>query len=307
MRVIYGLKNVHNDTGRRAVAIGVFDGVHWGHRAIFERLIEEAEMAGLESLVLTFERHPSELLAPNNAPYYISTLEQRIDLIRASGVDSIVVADFNPALANLNRDDFLDEILLSRLRTHCLVVGANFRFGKNREGDIRYLTEKAPDSGMKTAVVPAVVIDGAPVSSTRIRALLHRGDVELASKLLSRWFSLRGTVVLGQQIGRTLGFPTANIKCEPRQLIPGCGVYAVETTIDNTAYPGVCNIGTRPTFDGRGTTVEVHIAGFQGDIYGRQLDIVFCRRLRDEMKFSSRDSLVAQIREDLQSVSGNSH
>ncbi len=305
MSVIYGLKNVHNDPGHRVVAIGVFDGVHWGHKAIFERLVAEAELAGSESLVLTFERHPSELLAPNNAPYYISTLDQRIDLIRASGVDSIVVAEFDSAFANLNREDFLNEILLNRLQAQCLVVGANFRFGKNREGDIRYLTENAVEVGLQTVVVPAVVIDSAPVSSTRIRALLQRGDVELASKLLSRRFALRGTVVLGRQIGRTIGFPTANIKSEPRQLIPGRGVYAVETTIDNTLYPGVCNIGTRPTFDGKDIAVEVHIAGFQGDIYGRQLDVVFCRRLRDEIKFSSRDSLVAQIREDVQRASGD--
>ncbi|MGI6296412.1 MAG: bifunctional riboflavin kinase/FAD synthetase [Armatimonadota bacterium] len=305
MSVIYGLKNVKDDSRHRAVAIGVFDGVHWGHKAIFERVVAEAEMASLVSLVLTFERHPSELLAPNNAPFYISTLDQRIDLIRASGVDSIVVAEFDPAFANLNRQEFLDEILIKRLKAQCVVVGANFRFGKNREGDIRYLTEKAPEIGLNVAVVPAVVIDNAPVSSTRIRALLQRGDVELASKLLSRRFALRGTVVLGQQIGRTLGFPTANIKSEPRQLIPGRGVYAVETTVDKTVYPGVCNIGTRPTFGVNDVSVEVHIAGFQGDIYGRQLDVVFCRRLRDEMKFSSRDSLVAQIREDLQRASGS--
>ncbi|NLN76405.1 MAG: bifunctional riboflavin kinase/FAD synthetase [Armatimonadetes bacterium] len=300
MRVIYGLDNVPDESTDRAVAIGVFDGVHWGHKSIFSHLLQEANNFGLQSLTFTFEKNPAELLAPTRAPYYISTLSQRIELIQSTGVDSVVIADFTPHLAHISREDFLSQVLIDKLRTKRLVVGANFRFGRNREGDIRYLSEVAPDLGIGITVVPAVVIDGGPVSSTRIRAHLLRGDVEIAAKLLGHRFALRGTVVMGNQIGRSIGFPTANVKGEPRQLIPGRGVYAVETTIDKTPYMGVCNIGTRPTFDGEGITVEVHIDGFQGDIYGRQLDVVFCRRLRDELKFSSRDSLVSQIREDLQ-------
>ena len=303
MSVIYGLENVRSDSAERAVAIGVFDGVHWGHRAVFARLAAEAKEFGLQSLVVTFEDHPSQLLAPSRAPRYISTLDQRIELIETTGVDSVVVADFSPALARMPREEFLKDLLKGQLRTKRIVVGANFQFGRNREGDIRYLAEAAPVLGIGVVVVPAVIVDNGPVSSTRIRALLLRGDVEEASKLLGRRFTLRGSVVTGRQIGRTIGFPTANIQGGPHQLIPARGVYGVETTIDNTLYTGVCSIGVRPTFGGEGVTVEVHLLNFQGNIYGRRLDVVFCRRLRDEMKFSSPERLVEQIKEDLRHAS----
>lgn len=300
MSVIYGLENVPSEPKGRAVAVGVFDGVHWGHKAIFGRLIAEADEAGAEALVLTFEKHPAELLAPNRAPLYINTLDQRIELMQAAGVESIVVADFSPALAGLVREDFLASVLQGRLRAKRIIVGANFRFGRNREGDIRYLGEVAPSLGIKPVVVPAVIVNDGPVSSTRIRALIERGDVEDGSKLLGRRFALRGTVVPGKQIGRTIGFPTANIQTEPRQLVPARGVYGVEVTLENTMYTGVCNIGTRPTFGGEGVTIEVHVIDFQGDIYGRRLDLVFCRRLRDEMAFETPEGLAAQIRKDLE-------
>lgn len=300
MSVIYGLENVPREPRGRAVAVGVFDGVHWGHKAIFGRLIAEAGEGGLEALALTFEKHPAELLAPNRAPLYINTLDQRIELMQAAGVESIVVADFSPALANLARDEFVSSILRDRLQARRVVVGANFRFGKGREGDIRYLIDTAPAFGMRAIVVPAVIVNDGPVSSTRVRALVDRGDIEAASKLLGRRFALRGTVVPGKQVGRTIGFPTANIRTEPRQQLPAHGVYGVEVTIDNAMYSGVCNIGTRPTFGGDGLTVEVHIADFQGELYGKRLDLVFCRRLRDEMAFETPESLAAQILKDLQ-------
>lgn len=304
MSVTYGLENVPPEPKGRAVAIGVFDGVHWGHKAIFAQLASEASGLGIEALVLTFEKHPGELLAPNRAPLYVNTLAQRIELMQAAGVGSIVVADFTPALANLTREDFLSEVLRDGLQAKRVVVGANFRFGRDREGDIRYLGEAGPALGLKAVVVPAVIVNGGPVSSTRVRALVERGDVEDASKLLGRRFALRGTVVAGRQVGRTIGFPTANMQTEPRQLVPARGVYAVETTVAGTMYTGVCNIGIRPTFDGGSLTVEVHLAGFAGNIYGEQLDVVFCRRLRDEMTFESAEHLAEQIRKDLQRASG---
>lgn len=304
MSVIYGLDNVPPEPNGRAVAIGVFDGVHWGHKAIFQQLARASSEKGLEALALTFEKHPAELLAPNRAPLYINTLSQRIELMHAAGVDSIVVGDFSPALANLAREDFIKNVLRDKLQAKCVVVGTNFRFGRDREGDIRYLNEVAPTHGMGVAVVSAVIVNGGPVSSTRIRALIERGDVEAASKLLGRRFALRGTVVVGQQVGRTIGFPTANISTEPRQLIPARGVYAVESNVAGTMYNGVCNIGVRPTFDGSNQTIEVHYAGFEGDLYSQQLDVVFCRRLRDEMKFETPEHLVEQIRRDLEGTGG---
>jgi riboflavin kinase/FMN adenylyltransferase len=262
MSVIHGLENVPREPNGRAVAVGVFDGVHWGHKAILERLKTEAANAGLAALALTFEKHPSELLAPSRAPLYINTLEQRIELMQAVGVDCVVVADFTPALAGLPREEFMSIVLRECLQCRRVVVGSNFRFGRDREGDTRFLAEAAPALGMRVTVVPSVIVNGGPVSSTRVRAMIARGDVETASVLLGRRFALRGIVVQGRQIGRTIGFPTANIQPGPRQLIAGNGVYAVEVKVGKTVYPGVCSIGTRPTFDGQNVTVEVHLSGF---------------------------------------------
>ncbi|MHB9038139.1 MAG: bifunctional riboflavin kinase/FAD synthetase [Armatimonadota bacterium] len=304
MSVIYGLENVGPDERERAVAIGVFDGVHWGHRAIFEQLIRVAAERGIKSAALTFDKHPAEILSPTRAPQYINTLDQRIELIEAMGVDEVVVAEFGPALANLPRDEFVNHILVEILRARQVVVGSNFRFGRGREGDIRYLGEIGVGLDIGITVVPAVIVDGGPASSTRIRALISRGDVSEAARLLGRRFSLRGVVVKGEQLGRKIGFPTANIQTAPRQIVPARGVYVVESTVAHTTYSGVCNIGRRPTFGGDNDTVEVHLSDFIGDLYGKTLDITFCRRLRDEMVFESPEKLADQIKQDIQRARG---
>ncbi|MCE5313672.1 MAG: bifunctional riboflavin kinase/FAD synthetase [Armatimonadota bacterium] len=298
--MIYGLENVDAADTECAVAIGVFDGVHWGHRAIFEQLLRIARERGLTSAALTFDRHPTEILSPTRAPQYISTLDQRIEMIESIGVDKVIVAEFNHELAGLSRDEFVNTILVNNLRARQVVVGSNFRFGKGREGDTRYLIEVASKVGIGVSIVPSVIVDGGPASSTRIRALISRGDVAEAAKLLGRRFALRGTVVRGQQIGRTLGFPTANLHVSPRQVIPARGVYVVESVIGATTYSGLCNIGNRPTFVGLQDTIEVHYSDFEGDVYGATLDVVFCRRLRDEMAFESPEKLVEQIKRDLE-------
>jgi len=283
-----------------AVAVGFFDGVHWGHRSIFENLVASARGLGVSSLALTFDKHPAELLAPDRAPNYINTIEQRIELIKALSVDHVVVAEFNHELANLDKAVFARRVLLEAFRTGHIVVGSNFRFGAGREGDTRYLKVFCKENGVSLSVVPAVIVNGGPVSSTRIRELIARGDVEDAAKLLGRRFALRGVVVAGERLGRTIGFPTANILPGPRQVIPAGGVYVVESVVGHTSYAGVCNIGTRPTFSGTQRTIEVHFSGFEGDIYGLTLDIIFCRRLRDEMAFESPERLAEQIRHDLE-------
>jgi riboflavin kinase/FMN adenylyltransferase len=216
----------------------------------------------------------------------------------------VVVAEFDHELASLTHEEFLARVLADTLKAKHVVVGSNFRFGKDRRGDVRYLSTAAPGLAIQVSVVSSVIISGGPVSSTRVRALVGRGDVADAAKLLGRRFALRGTVVQGQQIGRKIGFPTANIQPGPRQLLPARGVYTVEAAIGKSVYNGVCNIGCRPTFGAENVTVEVHLMGLQGEIYGQTLDVVFCRRLRDEMLFESPDKLVEQIRKDLERVSG---
>lgn len=300
MSALRGLENIEPVEGGRVVAIGVFDGVHWGHRAIFEEVLRVAKERSLRPAALTFDKHPAELLAPDRAPSYINTLEQRVELIGALGIEDITVAEFDERLASLTKEEFVAEVLSDALDTRHLVVGANFRFGKGREGDVGYLAKALPALHADISIVPAVVIAGGPVSSTRIRSLVSRGDVAGAAKLLGRRFVLRGKVILGRQVGRTIGFPTANIQTDPRQLAPARGVYVVESTIAKTTYGGVCNIGSRPTFDGGAVTIEVYLAGFEGDIYGQMLDVVFRGRLRDEMAFESPERLIEQIRKDLE-------
>ena len=304
MSAIYGLENVSSDMKDSAVAVGVFDGVHWGHRAIFRQLVDISSKSGIKAIAMTFDKHPAELLAPNAAPYYINTIDQRIELIKCTGVDEVVVAEFNHALAELTHEEFMQQILLGTLNARHIVVGSNFRFGKERRGDIRYMTAEAPKLGIEISVVPAVIINGGPVSSTRIRALISRGDVSDAAKLLGRRFILRGTVVSGKQLGRQLGFPTANMQTNARQIVPARGVYAVEALVGKSTYSGVCNIGCNPTFGIGPETIEVHLMGFEGDIYGETLDVIFCRRLRDEMVFESPEKLVEQIRDDLKRAAG---
>jgi riboflavin kinase/FMN adenylyltransferase len=303
MGVIYGLENIASMEGHRAVAIGVFDGVHCGHRAIFEKLVEAAGLQGLMSSALTFDKHPAELLAPQRAPKYINTLEQRIELIQTLGVDEVLVSEFSHELASLGRDEFIEKILRETLHAKHLVVGANFRFGKNREGDIRYLKSALIGLGIGITVVPDVIIGGGAVSSTRTRLLISRGEVADAAALLGSRFTLRGEVVKGEQIGRILGFSTANIAVAERQLIPAGGVYGVESTINGSIYGGVCNIGSRPTFSGKSLTIEAHFVGLNADIYGEMLDVVFCKRLRDEIAFESPERLIDQIRKDIEMAS----
>jgi len=305
MTVIRGLEKLTPDFEHAAVAVGVFDGVHWGHRAIFERLVDVARESDIAPVALTFDKHPAELLVPEMAPPYITTLDQRIELIQASDVDRIIIVEFDLALAELSPEEFLRNVIRGTLRARHVVVGSNFQFGKGRKGNIRYLASAAPALGLGVSVVPSVIVAGAPVSSTRVRTLIARGDVADASKLLGRRFALRGTVVPGDRVGRSLGFPTANIQTAPRQLVPAHGVYAVEVPVSGSTYGGLCYIGTRPTFGGQKESVEVHLMGYQGDLYGSTLDVIFARRLRDDMVFESPDKLVEQIKRDLERVSGD--
>jgi riboflavin kinase/FMN adenylyltransferase len=305
MSVIRGLDKVTADFEHGAIAVGVFDGVHWGHRAIFQRLLEVARGNGIPAVALTFDKHPAELLAPDMAPSYITSLDQRIELIQASGVERIVVAEFDSALADLPHEEFLRAIVCGTLRARQIVVGSNFQFGKGRKGNIRRLTSAGPALGLGVSVVSSVIVGGAPVSSTRVRTLIARGDVADASKLLGRRFALRGVVIPGDRVGRSLGFPTANLQTAARQLVPACGVYAVEVPVSGTSCSGLCYIGTRPTFGGTRGSVEVHLMGYKGDLYGTTLDIIFTRRLRDDMVFETPEQLIDQIKRDLQRVTGD--
>jgi riboflavin kinase/FMN adenylyltransferase len=276
------------------IAPGNHDGVHLGHQALVRRACTYARAHGLRAVALTFDPHPMTVLAPARAPTALTTIERRTELLRLAGADDVVVEKFTPELANLAPDDFLHGLM--RRGARALVVGPDFRFGKERAGDQALLERFGRAHGLHVMVEPPVLVDGARVSSSAVREAVAAGDVARATVLLGHVPELTGTVVLGQQRGRTLGFPTANLECEP-VLQPADGVYAVVARVLGDGAParaGVLNIGVRPTVAG-GRSIEAHVFDFDGDLYGARLRVGFVARLRGEQKFSSLDALKTQI------------
>lgn len=294
------IEGLPDDLDRSAVSIGIFDGVHVGHQTLLAVLRSRAEQLGVPAIALTFDRHPTELLAPDRVPKYISTLKQKLELLGNAGVDHVAVVRFDHGVADLSPEDFVERILVEKLKAKSVVVGTNFRFGHKRIGDVEQLRELGRERDFGVISVEPVVVQGATVSSTRVRKTIERGEVDVAAKLLGRPFTLLGRVVHGKEIGRTLGFPTANIEAGPRQLVPPDGVYAVQAVVDGVVWPGACGISTRPTFDGTERTIEVIIDGFSGNIYGVELPTIFYRKLRDPVKFDSPESLAEQLRKDVE-------
>lgn len=277
-----------------AVAIGNFDGVHAGHRAILARLRAHADALGGPSVVYTFDPAPTAVVAPARHQPRILTLPDRVRHLGEAGVDAVVVEPFTRAYAAHPADWFADEVLRRRLGAQVVVVGWDFRFGMGRGGDADSLRR----AGFTVDHVDAVELDGAPVSSSRVRKLVAAGEVAAAARLLGRPHVLRGTVVRGDQRGRTLGFPTANLDNEV-ELIPADGVYAVRASVDGgPSTPGVMNQGNRPTFAGVERRIEVHLFAEVGDLYGRELRVELVDRIRPERRFDGLDALVAQIRAD---------
>jgi riboflavin kinase / FMN adenylyltransferase len=287
-----------------AVSIGMFDGVHVGHRSLLAVLKSRAEHAGVPAIVLTFDRHPGELLAPQHAPLYIDTLELKLALLKEAGADEVVVVRFDKDVADLTPEDFTDRILRDKLKASDIVVGSNFRFGRKREGDVEQLRRLGETKSFSVVSVEPTVLHGSPVSSTRVRNAIGRGDVEAAADLLGRPFTLIGKVVHGLGIGRQLGYPTANMQVGERQLVPPDGVYAVRVLVNGKPFPGVCSIGMRPTFGETDRAIEVLIDGFDADIYDAEIEASFYRKLRGQVKFENTDSLKLQIGKDLEEARG---
>ena len=276
------------------IAPGNHDGVHLGHQALVRRAVAHARANGLRAVALTFDPHPMTVLAPARAPTPLTTVERRRELLRLAGADDVVTLAFSPALASLAPDAFLHGLMERGARA--LVVGPDFRFGKDRAGDVALLERFGQERGLAVMVEPPVLVDGERVSSSAVREAVAAGDVLRARTLLGRVPELTGTVVQGQQRGRTLGFATANLACEP-VLQPADGVYAVVARVlddGSAARAGVLNIGIRPTV-AAGRSVEVHLFDFDGDLYGSRLRVGFVQRLRGEQKFSGLDALKTQI------------
>jgi riboflavin kinase/FMN adenylyltransferase len=282
-----------------ALAVGNFDGVHRGHGALVAQLRRRADSLGGPAIVLSFDPHPLQLLRPQQFQPVLTTLSERARLLCAQGANHVVLLQTTPALLSRAPAEFFGRIVRDGFRARALVEGDNFRFGRDRQGDVTLLGELCRQEGITLDVVPPFEIGGVRVSSSRVRQALARGAVEEAAALLGRPYRLRGIVGTGQRRGRTIGFPTANLEAL-ETLVPGDGVYAVRAWHAGTVWPGAANIGPNPTFAENARKVEVHLLGFQGDLYGQSLDVDFVARLRDTRPFSGVAELIAQLRTDVE-------
>ncbi len=283
-----------------ALTIGVFDGVHLGHEFLIKKLKERASAGGLLSVVVTFHRHPRLVLSPRSNLTYLTSLRERIRLLENLGVGRVVTLSFTHELAELSAQKFI-ELLQKYLRMRGLVVGPDFALGKRRKGDSTKLKSLGKELRFSVEVVEPMLREGEVVSSTAIRSALSQGDMIKVSRLLGRRFTLSGEVAKGDQRGRTLGFPTANLVPDLEQALPPDGVYTTRAFVGETAYPAVTNIGIRPTFGDGKRIVEVHILDFEDrELYGHEIMIELVQRLRGEVRFSGADELKAQMKRDVE-------
>jgi riboflavin kinase / FMN adenylyltransferase len=290
--------------GRGCVlTIGNFDGLHLGHRALLDAVVERAHALGRLAAVYTFDRHPRRVLQPDLHLPRLNSRDQLEHGLRASGIDLLIIEPFTRELSDLEPERFVERVLVERIGPAEVFVGRDFRFGHGRTGSDETLRRTLPASGVRVSVISQVLVDGEDVSSTRIRRLLEEGRVAEVARCLGRPYSVWGTVVAGDRRGRTLGFPTANLAPE-NELIPARGVYATTVrTIESgtpctTPHPAVTNVGTRPTFEPGRLLVESHLLDFDGDLYDRRIEVSFEARIRDERRFSGPEELRAQIQLD---------
>lgn len=282
------------------ITIGTFDGVHMGHRAILKEVADHARKTGGESVLLTFEPHPRKLIFPDKPLHILTPLNKKVTLISAEGIEHIVVVPFTKEFAALSAREYVSEFLVKKFKPRCIVIGYDHHFGHDRKGNIELLKELSSEYDYEVVEISAQLIDHAAVSSTKIRHALEEGHVSHANEMLGRHYTLTGTVLQGEQLGRTIGYPTANIQpSDPDQLIPENGVYAVRVTYKNKSYGAMLNIGYRPTVSNEHKlNIEAHIFDFSGEIYGDELEIEFIQRTRDEQKFNSVDELKQQLAKD---------
>ena len=299
MRVIRHLAHVAPPLRRVVLMLGNFDGMHLGHQAIVRRALDEARAVGGQTVVLTFHPHPIAIVAPDKAPPLLQSLRDRLARLRDLGVDVAVVQRFTRRFAALDPEAFVRDFLATRLELLHVVVGYNVTFGRGRMGTIETLQGLGARQGFTVDAVGSVPVGEAQVSSTVLRQLIAAGDVQRAGALLGRPFMLRGRVVRGEQRGRTLGFPTANLHQHPGVLLPADGVYAVHALLDGRSVPAVLNVGVRPTFGMLRRTVEAFLLDFDGDLYGRWLTLELVERLRGEQRFAGPDALRQAIAADV--------
>jgi riboflavin kinase/FMN adenylyltransferase len=298
VKLLRSLTELTPDLRGGAVTVGNFDGVHRGHARIVERLVAEARSLSGPAVVFTFDPHPVRILRPERSPPPLTWTDRKAELLAELGVDAMLAYPTDEALLRLSAREFFDEILLSQLRARVLVEGPNFFFGHDRQGNIERLGQFAREAGVALHVVPALVIDGEVVSSSRVRRSISAGDVAGAARLLTHPYRIRGMVTHGASRGIKLGFPTANVDAIDT-LLPAAGVYAGTGHGLGSKWPAAINLGPNPTFGESALKVEVHLVGFSGQLYGQPLEIDFVKRLRDVRTFPSAEALKEQLARDV--------
>jgi riboflavin kinase/FMN adenylyltransferase len=299
VRVLQGPPEQWETPVGSAVAIGVFDGVHRGHRRVIEAL-DDADTA--LKIALTFGTHPAQMLSDRGAPPLLTPLRERIRLLGDAGVDAVAVLDFDDAMVETSPERFVERVLVDGLSVRLVAVGEDFRFGKGALGTAATMAELGERHGFDVVAVPILTVDGEEVRSTRIRELVAAGDVQRAARLLGHPHLIRGIVVPGEGRGATIGIPTANVSFPDGLAVPARGVYAVYAEIDDVPLPAVANLGVRPTFDGGAEVLEVHILDGDYTLTGKEVGVAFVARLRSEQRFESVAELVAQIHRDIQAA-----
>ncbi len=300
MVIYHNLNLVPQPFTKPVITIGNFDGVHLGHQTLFQKVKERSLAVGGQSVVITFDPHPIKLMRPDKCLPLLTTTEQKIRLLGALNLDAIIVHPFSQEFGAMPARAFVQSYLIDRLGVQEVVIGHDYRFGRNREGNIALLQTLGAELGFPVHVVDAIQINDTVVSSTLIRNLIKDGQVAAAQEFLGRPYEVTGEVIHGHGRGaRLLGFPTANIKIDHELLLPAAGIYAVRAELQGEILPAVANIGTCPTFDNEELSLEVYLLDFDRDIYGQRLGVEFVQRLRDERRFPDLSGLVAQIKKDV--------
>ena len=300
MRIFDNLKSYSSEK-ESILTIGTFDGVHIGHNKILKRLIQDSKKNNLSSLVMTFFPHPRMILNKSHDIKMIDTISEKINLLEKTGLDNLIIHPFDNNFSKIRAKEFVEEILVKKLKIKEIIIGYDHKFGKDREASVKDFKKFGQDYIFNVKEIPAEEIDSIAISSTKIRDAILNGEIEKCNKFLGRNFILTGKVVYGEGLGKKIDFPTANIEIkETYKIIPKNGVYLVKTKINSNTYFGMMNIGIRPTVGGRNKSLEIHFFNFKDNIYGKNVSIEIIKKIRDEEKFSSIDQLKIQLKKDEQ-------
>ena len=299
MNVIFNRDWTHTINDKVAIALGSFDGIHKGHRQLIQSLNDIKKEKECLTMVYTFREHPMTIISPGDIPLRITNNEEKIDILRGLGIDFLVFNEFTSEFSKATPCQFVRKHLADKYNIDTIVIGYNFRFGARGEGDIETMIELGKDIGFDVKVIPPIRLYGDVISSSKIRRFIGDGDVSKAAEFLGYPYSLSGKVIRGRGRGRQLGFPTANLEYETTKVIPSHGVYLTLGLFEDVVMWGLTNIGTNPTFGQRDLCIETHLIGYSGNLYGKEMQIYFLEKIRDEIKFNSAEELVRQMNQDM--------